>query len=98
MKDQRGASMILASTVATTGRSSRIPSLDGLRAISILAVVLGHASQTRGFPDNVAWHMFGDTANLGVRVFFVISGFLITSLLLAEQERTGEISLRAFYL
>jgi peptidoglycan/LPS O-acetylase OafA/YrhL len=42
--------------------------------------------------------MFGDLANLGVRVFFVISGFLITSLLLAEHQRSGRISLTAFYL
>jgi len=40
----------------------------------------------------------GDRANLGVRVFFVISGFLITTLLLAEAEKHGQISLRGFYL
>jgi peptidoglycan/LPS O-acetylase OafA/YrhL len=87
-----------APTDAPTDKDRRIPSLDGLRAISILAVMLGHAQGTRGFPDNPVLHLFGDTGNLGVRVFFVISGFLITSLLLAEQERNGRISLRVFYL
>jgi peptidoglycan/LPS O-acetylase OafA/YrhL len=76
----------------------RIPSLDGLRAISILMVLLWHARSTNGFParqyDPLAVVDFG---NLGVRVFFVISGFLITGLLLRERERRGRISLRHFY-
>ena len=38
-----------------------------------------------------------DTGNLGVRVFFVISGFIITTLLLAELRSTGSVSLSAFY-
>jgi peptidoglycan/LPS O-acetylase OafA/YrhL len=74
----------------------RIPSLDGLRAISIATVVFGHMLGTRGFfgRDLVT----SDLANLGVRVFFVVSGFLITSLLLAEIEKTGRVSLRDFYV
>jgi peptidoglycan/LPS O-acetylase OafA/YrhL len=71
----------------------RIPSLDGLRAISILCVLLAHA--THGF---TGVHVFGRMALFGVRVFFVISGFLITSLLLKEEAKTGTISLRFFYL
>lgn len=78
----------------------RIPSLDGLRALSIIAVLLGHMAGTRGFPS-IATHVIRngsiDMAELGVRVFFVISGFLITDLLMREQERTGEISLASFY-
>lgn len=77
----------------------RIPSLDGLRAISILLVLCGHLDGTRGFHVNQAlFNHFGDIANLGVRVFFVISGYLITLLLLREVEKTGTISLQQFYM
>jgi peptidoglycan/LPS O-acetylase OafA/YrhL len=70
----------------------RIPSLDGLRALSISLVVLAHLIGTRGFPDVGALGRW-ELGNLGVRVFFVISGFLITTLLLEEIDRTGAISL-----
>ncbi len=79
----------------------RIPSLDGLRALSITAVLLGHLTGTVGFPRWVKPIVDGehfDLANLGVRVFFVISGFLITGLLIKELERTDRISLSRFYL
>ena len=76
----------------------RIPSLDGLRALSIAAVILSHLIGTRGFPvGKRAFGAIGDFGYLGVRVFFVISGFLITSLLLHEHARTRTISLRGFY-
>ena len=82
-------------------RATRIPSLDGLRALSIAAVIAGHLTGTRGFP---AWtapvlaspHL--GIAFLGVRVFFVISGFLITGLLCTEEDTTGRIALGRFYL
>ncbi len=75
---------------------SRIPSLDGLRAISIAAVIVSHLAETRGF----SLHIRGleHVGNFGVKVFFVISGFLITTLLLKEQVKTDEISLKKFYL
>jgi peptidoglycan/LPS O-acetylase OafA/YrhL len=77
----------------------RISGLDGLRAISILLVLCGHLDGTVGFGLNRAfWTHLGDIANLGVRVFFVISGYLITLLLLKEEERTGTISIKQFYL
>ncbi|HZX54604.1 MAG TPA: acyltransferase family protein, partial [Ilumatobacteraceae bacterium] len=63
------------------------PGLDGLRAISVLAVILYHAGFT--------W-MHGGF--LGVEVFFVVSGFLITSLLLEERERTRGVRLQQFWL
>ncbi len=63
------------------------PSLDGVRAISVVAVLLYHA----GF----SW-MHGGF--FGVEVFFVVSGFLITSLLLDERERSGRVSLGQFWL
>jgi peptidoglycan/LPS O-acetylase OafA/YrhL len=76
----------------------RIPGLDGLRAISILLVVVGHLSGTRGFILNGTEDRFGDLANLGVRAFFVISGYLITLLLIREFERNKTISIRQFYI
>ncbi len=75
----------------------RIPSLDGLRALSIALVMFAHLNDTRGFISSAEverWQL----GNLGVRVFFVISGFLITTLLLEESDRTGTISLGGFYM
>jgi len=77
----------------------RIPSLDGLRALSISLVILSHLLGTRGFPlGERALGAAGDVGYLGVRVFFVISGYLITSLLLKEHARTGTISVGGFYI
>ena len=64
-----------------------IPSLDGIRALSVLAVIVYHA--------NKIWLPGGF---LGVEVFFVISGYLITLLLLAESEKNGTVSLKQFWL
>jgi peptidoglycan/LPS O-acetylase OafA/YrhL len=82
--------------------AGRIPSLDGLRAISIAAVLLGHLAGSTNFPtaigDIVRDNGFVDFANFGVTVFFVISGFLITGILMKESQRPGGVSLRRFYL
>jgi peptidoglycan/LPS O-acetylase OafA/YrhL len=79
-------------------RANRIPSLDGLRAASILLVVFSHELGTRGFLRVETVGPFINLGNLGVRVFFVISGFLITSLLLEEQREFGSIHLGRFYV
>ncbi|MBV8051888.1 MAG: acyltransferase [Acidobacteriaceae bacterium] len=71
----------------------RIPSLDGLRAISILLVLAGHWALRHHQLTFLA--VYG---NVGVRIFFVISGYLITTLLLREEQKTGRISLRDFYI
>lgn len=71
----------------------RIPSLDGLRAVSMLLVVVGHWCFRRYSCDTASPY-----AVLGVRVFFVISGYLITTLLIREHAETGSLSLRRFYL
>lgn len=63
-----------------------IPSLDGIRAISILIVFASHS----GYGDYVP-------GSFGVTVFFFLSGFLITTLLEKEAERSGRVSLRLFY-
>jgi peptidoglycan/LPS O-acetylase OafA/YrhL len=76
-----------------------IPSLDGMRAVSILLVFVAHATFT--FPRELrnlrGWTIVGN-ASLGVSTFFVISGFLITTLLLKELDAFGTISLPRFYL
>lgn len=64
----------------------RLPALDGIRALAVVAVLAFHTS--------AAWASGG---SLGVDVFFVLSGFLITSLLLSEAGRTGSVRLRWFY-
>lgn len=71
----------------------RIPSLDGLRAISIAFVVLGHWGLNH-YGSQIA----PSYANLGVRIFFIISGYLITTLLLKERTKTGTIHLKDFYV
>jgi peptidoglycan/LPS O-acetylase OafA/YrhL len=79
---------------ATPGR---IPSLDGLRAVSIGLVLLAHLVGTRSFPLGVGSTHVLALGELGVHVFFVISGFLITRLLLDELGSRGSISLSDFY-
>lgn len=75
--------------------ASRISSLDGLRAISILLVIVGHSADSLNAPKFLVH--FSHLGNLGVRCFFIISGFLITTLLLKEWEKTGRISMKGFY-
>lgn len=78
----------------------RIDSLDGMRALSIGLVLFEHSAGVTGFPLSLATlhSTLGDLGTLGVRIFFVISGFLITTLLIAEREKTGRVSLGGFYL
>jgi peptidoglycan/LPS O-acetylase OafA/YrhL len=64
-----------------------LPGLDGMRAIAVIAVMIYHA--------NADWLPGG---YLGVEVFFVISGYLITLLLISERERTGKVALGQFWL
>lgn len=73
-------------------QASFFASLDGLRCASILAVLWHHAHG--GYP----WLPGSQRGFLGVDLFFVISGFLIVTLLLRERSDTGSVSLRHFYL
>ena len=72
--------------MATTRGIQHIPAIDGLRAVAVTAVVFYHL----GF----AWIPGGF---LGVDLFFVISGYVITRLLLDSIERSGGLDLRGFY-
>ena len=67
--------------------SGAIPSLDGIRAVSILIVFVAHLGY-----DNIV------PGGLGVTVFFFLSGYLITTLLRRELAKNGAISLPQFYL
>jgi len=64
-----------------------IPSLDGIRGIAVALVFLAHSGLEQSIPGG-----------LGVTIFFVLSGYLITTLIVAEYRATGSVSLRAFYL
>ena len=69
----------------------RFGSLDGLRCLSILAVLWHHGGIHVDFP------LFS-RGQLGVHLFFAISGFLITSLMIRERNKFGQIDLRQFYV
>ncbi len=71
----------------TISRVPYLPGLDGLRAIAVIGVIVYHA--------NHSWLHGGF---LGVEVFFVISGYLITLLMVSEHERTGTVRLRQFWM
>jgi peptidoglycan/LPS O-acetylase OafA/YrhL len=68
-----------------------IASLDGLRCVAIAPVFVSHALMTAGIPSFVP-------GNFGVTLFFFLSGYLITTLLRIELERTGGIDFKRFYI
>jgi peptidoglycan/LPS O-acetylase OafA/YrhL len=76
-----------ASTPKVPARASRLPGIDGIRTLAVSAVVLYHL--------NSSWLPGG---YLGVDVFFVVSGYLITRLLVTERADAGRISLRHFWI
>jgi len=78
--------------------SNRLPSLDGWRALSIIMVLGSHCVYSDDFPGGwkIAFSWIFD-GGLGVRFFFVISGFIITWLMLKEWEFTGTVKLKSFY-
>ncbi|MEK6397815.1 MAG: acyltransferase [Terriglobus sp.] len=73
-----------------------LPTLDGWRALAILCVMVAHGQVFLPWP--VVRHIFDMAGQRGVELFFALSGLLISGLLLREEERTGGISLRGFYL
>jgi peptidoglycan/LPS O-acetylase OafA/YrhL len=71
---------------------NRIPGLDGLRAISIILVLICHSRGLQPPPDSIVLK-----GKFGVYIFFVLSGYLITWILLEEENAKGSINPRAFY-
>ena len=88
-KTNTGATRSSATDQQTPARpkSRYIPALDGLRTLAVVAVVLYHL--------NLTWAQGG---LLGVTIFFVLSGYLITRLLLNEVAKTGRIDLKSFWI
>ena len=75
--------------------------LDGIRFCAAFLVLLQHSfGFKKGYSDSSPFvdRLFGDTGRLGVNLFFILSGFLISYLLLVEKDATGTVSYRSFYL
>jgi peptidoglycan/LPS O-acetylase OafA/YrhL len=89
--------MIIAHDAPTTAAHQRdLPGLDGLRAIAVILVILAHSAAdiAAGSP----LRSVADNGSFGVTIFFVLSGYLITYLLLREEDRMGRIDLGRFYM
>jgi peptidoglycan/LPS O-acetylase OafA/YrhL len=69
------------------GKSGNIPSLDGIRAIAVCVVFFAHSGLEHLIPGG-----------LGVTIFFVLSGYLISTLMRMEHAASGALDFRAFYL
>jgi len=85
----QGASVMRAMTHADFLAARRFSGLDGLRAVAAVLVIVFHVGGA---------HLEWLSGWVGVHVFFVLSGFLITTLALREESRNGRVSLRDFYL
>jgi peptidoglycan/LPS O-acetylase OafA/YrhL len=79
-------------------RPPRLRGLDGLRAASIVLVLFAHAAHAQNFTRDPLWRDIAAQGAVGVTVFFVLSGYLITWLLLEEERRQGRIDIRNFYI
>jgi len=92
-----------ASAVKGSSRTF-FPNLDGLRAVAALLVLIAHlfGNADQHIHHNpwldLVFHRWLTSGGVGVSFFFVLSGFLITYLLLEEMERTGGLDVRAFYI
>ena len=70
---------------------NRVPALDGVRAAAILLVLFGHTIHSKYLPLGVLFGQYGTS------LFFVLSGYLITAVLLADEARNGRVQLMRFY-
>jgi peptidoglycan/LPS O-acetylase OafA/YrhL len=75
-------------------RLTFIPALDGIRGLALVLIAWVHWGTVYRWPRPTPWLEAG---SVGVDVFFGLSGFLITALLLQEHQRTGRVSFRSFY-
>lgn len=80
-------------TIPEPLQSSNFKGLDGLRGLAVLCVIFSHAFLYHG----ISYFCYG-LGMIGVQTFFVISGFLITSLLLKEKVKNGKVSFKNFYI
>lgn len=78
-------------TIPEVLQPSHLPGLDGLRGVSIIIVIMSHFFMHTPYTKSIV-------GSIGVWTFFVISGFLITTLLIKEKITTGNISLKKFYI
>ena len=78
-------------SAGSASRAAHLPQLDGLRTVAVTTVLAYHVARTQDLS-------FLPGGFVGVDVFFVLSGFLITSLLLREHRTTGRLDLRRFYV
>lgn len=90
MRPEAGQS---SSEIAATRRLGHVPGLDGMRGIAVIIVVVAHLNVFLPIPEIIV--VPGGTVSLDS--FFVLSGFLITVLLLKEQGRSGTVKKAAFY-
>jgi peptidoglycan/LPS O-acetylase OafA/YrhL len=95
LRDGVEAPAIACPSYATDTRRTRIPTLDGWRGLAILLVLVGHIIAPA---NSIKTQWIIRIGQHGVAIFFVLSGFLITSLLLNEKELTGTVDLGRFYL
>jgi peptidoglycan/LPS O-acetylase OafA/YrhL len=84
-----------------TARAARVPELDGLRGVAVLLVVVAHLAVgeipvSRPLIPALRWPHPGG-GFIGVQLFFVLSGYLITSILARELDTTGRLRFKAFY-
>ena len=94
----KGSCRSVATLNVMTQPSSRIEGLDGLRAVAVMTVLVSHIFiAAPGVLQYSFFRTFARGGFLGVNIFFVMSGFLITSRLLQDKETGGQINLRKFY-
>jgi peptidoglycan/LPS O-acetylase OafA/YrhL len=84
-----------ATGVARPSPKRSVPALDGLRSLGRISIVFGHALKGHYRFTDVLFNRLGD---VGVSVFFVISGYLITGLLVRDAKRSDTVHLGRFYL
>jgi peptidoglycan/LPS O-acetylase OafA/YrhL len=102
--DQRSTLMRITSSHGSFARmpsSFRFPNLDGLRFIAASLVIVHHAENCKallGLPYTDHLEQWDQLGHLGVLLFFVISGFLITYLLLKEEQTLGKFNIRSFQM
>ena len=86
MANELTCAPVLNARLSSSLSQRKIPSLDGLRAVAVLSVIAYHL------------HVPFIPEGRGVLTFFVLSGFLITWMMLHELESTGDVSIRNFYI